>query len=396
MTENIFAVFAGIVIGIITGLLPGIHINSILVLLNGFFDKPDFSVVLFVVSLSIANQVASFIPAVLLGVPSENNFLSVLPGHAFARKGLGLYAIRLAVSGTVIGFFLGLLFIPLLGLFLEKTANYFSIIIPFALLAILFLMVWRENEVRKKFFAAVVVFLSALAGVFLLNNSLFNNNLFVLVTGFFGMPTMLLALNEKYSMPRQKMFEKKINLGKATKTGFLGIVSSCIGVIFPALGPNETIFLAAEFSGKTNMTNYMLINGAVSTMSFLFSFAALFFIGHARNGSAVFVKQFAELSTESFAYILVAATIACAVSALAAEFLAVNTVKKISRINYQKINLGVIVFITVLAFFSSGFFGLIALGTTTAIGLLCAHTKISRTACMAFLIVPTILFYSGL
>lgn len=396
MLESILGVIAGTILGIITGLLPGIHINSILVVLTGFSGTDTLFATTAVVSMSITNQFVSFIPSVFLGVPGENNFLSVLPGHYFTKKGLGLYAVRLAIIGGVSAFLFTIIFLVVIGKFIENTPEFFSSMTPFALSAILAAMVVREKTMQKKFFALIVISLSALSGVLLLNASTIKNNLFILVTGFFAMPTLIGAVNEKTNIPKQSGKPLRIKIENVAKTGFLGTAASVLATIFPAVGPSEMIFVTGEFSGKTTKQKYLMLNGGVQTASFLLSFAALFFIGKARTGAAAFISQTTSLSPELFYTIIAACIASCGIAAIATDLLATRAAKNIHKINYGAVNKAILFSLALLVFFLDGAFGIIALATTTCIGLLASSTGIRRTTCMAFLIVPTIIFYAGL
>ena len=129
------------------------------------------------------------------------------------------------------------------------------------------------------------------------------------------------------------------------------------------------------------------------TASFFFSSTTLFFIGKARTGAASFVGQATEMSTENLAFIMAAAIASCGIAALATEFIGKKAAKETFKTDYQKINKAVLAFLLLLTLATSGFFGMIALASASAIGLIAATAGIKRTTCMAFLVVPTILLY---
>ena len=92
MLELVFACFIGILIGTLTGMIPGIHVNTagaILfassALILGFLS-PEFLCVL-MVSMSIAHALTEFVPSMLLGVPQEGTATSILPGHRMVLQG---------------------------------------------------------------------------------------------------------------------------------------------------------------------------------------------------------------------------------------------------------------------------------------------------------------------
>ena len=87
MLELIVASFLGIIIGCVTGMIPGIHVNtagaiifaSSTFLLSIF--SPEFLCVV-MVTMSISHAMIEFVPSMLLGVPEEGTATSVLPGHS--------------------------------------------------------------------------------------------------------------------------------------------------------------------------------------------------------------------------------------------------------------------------------------------------------------------------
>jgi len=70
--------------------------------------------------------------------------------------------------------------------------------------------------------------------------------------------------------------------------------------------------------------------------------------------------------------------------------------KFLEKINYRNLCLSVIIFIVTIIFLLTGILGLLITFTSTAIGLLCAYLGIRRSHCMGCLLLPSILFFSGL
>ncbi len=93
MLELVFACFIGILIGTLTGMIPGIHVNTagaILFASSAFllgFLSPEFLCVL-MVSMSIAHALTEFVPSMLLGVlRRELQHLFFLATEWFYREG---------------------------------------------------------------------------------------------------------------------------------------------------------------------------------------------------------------------------------------------------------------------------------------------------------------------
>ena len=67
--------------------------------------------------------------------------------------------------------------------------------------------------------------------------------------------------------------------------------------------------------------------------------------------------------------------------------------KSITRINYQILVIGIIIFVAVLVLFLTGPIGFFVLLIATAIGIIPAETKITRTHSMGCLLLPVILYF---
>ncbi|GAG22184.1 unnamed protein product, partial [marine sediment metagenome] len=126
------ALFLGICAGIITGLIPGIHINLIsliLVSVSGYFLGFTNGLVLgvFIIAMAVTHTFLDTIPSVFLGAPDSATALAVLPGHRMLLEGRGYDAVKL----TVIGSLLCLVLTSIMIVFLIPTASIiYSIISP--------------------------------------------------------------------------------------------------------------------------------------------------------------------------------------------------------------------------------------------------------------------------
>ena len=88
LLDLLIACLLGVLCGTLTGLIPGIHVNtagafifaSSPFLLNSL--SPEFLCVL-LFSMSIAHALLEFIPSTFLGVPEEGTVLSIYPAMLF-------------------------------------------------------------------------------------------------------------------------------------------------------------------------------------------------------------------------------------------------------------------------------------------------------------------------
>jgi putative membrane protein len=107
----------GVLVGIVTGLLPGLHVNNVaLIMLSAsstivavcsplfaYGISEQFILILiagFMISVSISHSFHDTIPTTFIGAPEEDTALSVLPAHSLLLKGEGYKAVALAVMGS--------------------------------------------------------------------------------------------------------------------------------------------------------------------------------------------------------------------------------------------------------------------------------------------------------
>ncbi len=106
LTLLILSIFLGFILGIISGLAPGIHVNNfalLLVALSPFFQSIGFApfyIAVVILSNSIAHTFLDIIPSIFLGAPEPDTALAVLPGHVLLMEGRGAEAVRLSALGS--------------------------------------------------------------------------------------------------------------------------------------------------------------------------------------------------------------------------------------------------------------------------------------------------------
>ena len=128
LIQLLLFLFAGILAGTITGLIPGIHINLVGIFLVSLAASILTSInpiyfVTFIVSMAITHTFIDFIPSVFLGCPYTDTELSVLPGHELLKRGQGYQAITLTCYGSLAAIFLLLLIALPSILIIGKTKN---------------------------------------------------------------------------------------------------------------------------------------------------------------------------------------------------------------------------------------------------------------------------------
>ncbi|MBU2496726.1 MAG: tripartite tricarboxylate transporter permease [Nanoarchaeota archaeon] len=392
--EIIIFSIIGIIAGTFTGLFPGIHINLVAASLLAFsvillqYFSP-LIIAVFVVSMAITHTFLDVLPAIFLGVPEEETALSVLPGHEMLLKGRGYEAVRLTVIGSIFGIFIIIFILPFYLYFLPKYYEFLSKIMAYILIAVSAFLILRDE---KKFFAFFLFMLSGILGIFTLNFYAIKQPLFPLLGGLFGTSLLAISFMKKVKIPKQN-FRIQRKVQGIPSVLFSSIISGALVSFLPGLGASQGAVIGSSIT-KLNRKSFLVLIGAISTITMGLGFVALYTISKPRHGAAVVVGKFLE--NFSLMHLLLFISIMLFVSGFAVFLtlaLAKFFAKKIYKLNYSRISLVMIVFITLLSIIISGWYSLLILLIGTSIGILASILGIRKMHLMGCLIVPVILLF---
>lgn len=395
MLEILAALALGVFAGIITGLTPGIHINLISALVvtyagvfSGIFHP--LSLAVFVISMSVVHTFLDAIPSIFLGAPESATALGVLPGHRYLLKGQGLMAVKLTLIGSYGAVLISIALFPV---FLMLVGHGYPIIQPYVgymLIAVSLFMVLRD---RKKAWSAAVFLLSGLLGVIVLGSQI-PNPLFPMLSGLFGISTLLISLNESQSIPKQKALVKTRLRPKTTAKALLsGQFSGFLTAVLPGVGAATAAVISLQITRKLGDNGFMVLMGSIGTVNFVLSLAALQAIGKARNGSIIAVQSLIDVSPREIWVFLASALVAGSAGCFLVLFFGRLFCSLLQRIDYKKTLMAVIALVSALVCILTGLWGLLVLTTATAIGLVPAIVKTARTHAMGCLMLPVILYF---
>lgn len=395
--QLLLAITLGLMFGTLTGLTPGIHINLISVMLLSAspillqYTNP-IALAVFIIAMSVTHTFLDSIPSIFLGAPESDTALGVLPGHRYLLKGQGLMAVKLTLIGSfgavILSVFLFPIFLPIVKYGYPLIQDY----IAYLLIATVIFMIFRD---RKKFWAILVFTLSGTLGLIVLNTPGFEKPLFPMLSGMFGISTLLISLNESQQIPKQKK-EQRIKLRKTTtiKALFSGQFSGFLTAVLPGLGAATAAVISMQITRKLGDNGFMVLMGSINTVNFILSIATLYILDKARNGSIIAVKELVETTTLSSVIIYLSSAL---IAGCAGVFLVLKLGKflaeKITKINYTKLIISVISFILILVFILCGLSGFVILIVSTGIGIIPAIKKITRTHGMGCLILPVTMFF---
>ncbi len=389
----IFSLF-GVGVGTLTGILPGLHPNSVLaivltsiVLLSGF---PVYAVLAFIVALSVTNTFTDFIPSLLFGAPEEGSELAVLPGHEMMLEGKAYEALFLTVVGGLGVVILTILTFPLLIYILPFLYSSINSYIHYLLIFVVLWMIISENK-KGVFYSILIFSLSGIFGIISLGGFP-AVSLFPALTGMFGISGLIVSLKSTEIPKQNEVREVDVSF----KGIFIGWISGLLVGILPGIGSSQAGTIASNIF-KTKTKDFLTALGGINTSNIMFTFIAFYTLEKTRSGAAAAVSQILFSPTLHELGLMV-------IVGLFTTFIAAATTLKIGKIiiggvekiNYHRINLFIIIFLIILTLLFSDLVGLLILFTGTLTGLLAIHLKVRRSHMMGFFLLPTILYFSGL
>lgn len=398
--ELFIACLLGVSAGIITGLIPGIHINLISILLVslsayflGFTDPVVLGV--FIIAMAVTHTFLDSIPSIFLGAPDADMVMSVLPGHQLLLEGRGYEAVKLTVIGSFFSLLLVILIMPLLIPFVPLIYSFLEPYIGYILIFVVLFMILKENGLDNKFWSFYLFFLSGILGLLVLNMPNLSQPLFPMLSGLFGVSTLIVSLSQNVEVPKQRVTEMiHVSLGKKLRALGAAVFSGSLTGIFPGLGAAQASIIGMQLVGNIGNYGFMILIGGINTVNFVFSLATFYTLQKARNGAIVAVMEIVRsISLNELIVFLAAALIAGSIAAFLALLFARVFSKLIGLVNYKMVCMLIIGLISILSFVFGGILGLVVLVTSTFIGMLAPLIGVKRSHAMGCLLLPVILFF---
>ncbi len=396
--EILLSLLLGILTGIITGITPGIHVNlvSLLVLSSSpFLLQLTSPVVLgvYIISLAITHTFLDALPSIYLGAPDEAQALNVLPGHRLLLKGEGHNAITYTVIGSLGSLLLGILLFPLFIVAMKWLGAGVQSIVGYLLVLIMIFMIGREKGKQWKALAAFL--LSGSLGLLVFSIPTLKQPLFPLLSGLFGLSLLTVSLSQKSSIPQQD-FHKPLTISAKNTVKSVSAATGMgfVAAFLPGFGSSQAAIVATNVVGDIGDEGFLSLVGGINTANMLISIATAYALNKSRNGAIVIVNKLLEQIgfPEMMLFIGVALVVGGLASILTLQLSKVFATW-IVRVNYQKLIVGIIIFIALLAFYFDGVLGMTILLTATAIGLVVSSWGVGKNHLMGCLIVPVILFF---
>ena len=380
------ALAAGMLLGVFSGLMPGIHSNTVASVISELPIAPDAAVCL-IVALLGAHLVFQFIPSIFLSIPDDTVVASVLPGHRLALEGRGREALTVCVFSLAIAALTSALLLPIALIFVPAIYSFVGPhVAPILVVASVFLLA-SEKKAEKIAIAAFVFLLSGALGIASLRGAI-NDPLFPSFCGLFAASGILLSFTSQQKLPEQKSGRTRLDFLPYVAAGVLfgGLSDLLPGIAAPA---QIAVFATAVFS-MDDARKFLALVSSIAASHMVFAFGALVSIGKAREGALAIANQLHPIVQGDLPMLVGIFLFSLGVCALLAMWLSKH-VMVFSKIDMKTLNLGILGYLVVMVGIISGAGGLLLFATSTAVGLLPPLLGVRRTHVMGLIIVPSIL-----
>ncbi|MEK6969980.1 MAG: tripartite tricarboxylate transporter permease [Nanoarchaeota archaeon] len=396
--EILVALVLGVLTGIITGLTPGIHVNlvSVLVVTSSAFllqFTSALSLGVYIISLAITHTFLDTLPSIYLGAPDDALALNVLPGHRLLKKGAGHLAVLYTLIGSFGSLLLGIILFPIFIWSMVKLQPLVSGWIGYGLILITGYMVLKEKH--KKLKSLTSFLLAGCLGLLVFSIPNLHQPLFPLLSGLFGLSLLLTSLAQKSVIPVQDL-DQPLTISHKNTVKSISAASGMgfIAAFLPGFGSSQAAIIATNVVGDIGDEGFLSLVGGINTANMVISIATAYALDKARNGAIVAVNDImGSIGWKEMLVFLGVALVVGGLATILTIYLSKIFARLIVKVNYNKLILGIIAFITLLTIYFDGVLGLAILLTATAIGLVASSWGVGKNHLMGCLMLPVIFYF---
>jgi putative membrane protein len=389
------AVLCGFLLGIITGLTPGVHVNTLLPVIVVLPVTGTVGAVL-IFSLAVTHTVLDFIPSTIFGVPDTDTALSVLPAHQLLLEGKGYEAIKLTVLGSLGALIVSCaLVVPMV----QVIPVLYTAVYPYMGYILLFFCVFiivSEKSVKKMVCAFLIFMGSGLYGYIVLSSPLVSHDtvLFPVFCGLFGISTILISLKGRNKLPVQSLdSDVDVTVGEIVFNVVKGAAAGILVSLFPGIGPAHA---TALMSVRASPRQFLIAVSGVNTANAVYALIGLYTLGKARSGAVVAIGDLVHINETLVLMLLSCGLLVTGIASVAALYIARMLLQLITHIPYKKMMGTICVILVITVWIITGVPGVFIMVVGCCIGILPVLTGVRRTHCMGILLFPVLLYYLGL
>ena len=436
---------AGWIFGLLTGMIPGIHVNNIAAVLASAalilysFGFSPISLSIIILSCAISHTFHNIIPAIFLGAPGEDTALAVLPGHKLLLAGEGMSAVRLSSLASAGSVLLSPILMTPAGLFLYKFYPILESYMGWILVVIALIVLLSEIKISKIISAAFVFLTSGLLGYLAfgldgsLNPIILSSSVSVLMpllSGLFGVPQIIVSMLTDSEIPSVSEIKETFPKKMFYKGTLLGTVAGASVSWIPGVSSSVAAILSGIFTGKAaeyepdtrQIQNYfaekeieinyakefIVVVSAINTANTIFGLLAFFVIGKSRSGAVVSIRDilsqanfqmtggvFSQNMQELFFLFYGVIMLSGLLSYFSTIYAGKIIPKLFQKMNYKILSFLILLFLFGLTFLMSGSYGFILFSASVFVGFLPVILHVRKSNLMGVIMFPVMLYFLG-
>ncbi len=410
------ALFAGCAVGVVTGLIPSLHVNTVAAVLLAALPTVGPAGAIALAAVAVVHLFVAVLPATYLGLPGEETAMSVLPAHRMTRDGEGPQAVRVALDASLAALLLVALFaLPYKWLVAEpgrlaQTVEDLAIQLLAVVLAFLCLRGWR-NGVSGIALGAIVVGLSGLLGWLGTGLTLralvpvAATPLLPMLSGLFGGASLIESFRADVPLVEQVAVKDRLPrlVRRRVRRGIiLGTMAAAATGLMPGMTSSVSVALARVGTRDDDPRPVLATLAAVGAAHTLLALIVLHIVLRSRSGLAVAVESLWgverwETGTppDALLWLLLTSLAAGVVGLLVAGALDRPFALHVTRIPTRPLAGSVLAVLAVLVLVLSGPLGVFLFVASAIVGLVPLALGIARIHLAGALLVPVLLFKLG-
>ena len=403
----------GTAIGTFSGMVPGIHVNTLTaMMLAGYpvlsdclssFIPPEMlpiCVASCIMSASIVHSFVDYVPSVFIGAPDQDDILSALPGHSLLLEGRGMAAVRSAAIGSCVGACSSILLaIPFQLMLAHGLSDYLDSITAIVLIAVIIILLLHERDSRKLPWCASLILISGILGLISMDLDIpcegiltGGTLMFPMLTGLFGMPTMLQSL--KNARIDEQTDDAIYPVGPIP--GIKGVLTGILTGWFPGITSTTGAILSDAVTPERSREGFISMVASIGTAAAIIMLVTMSISGKGRSGTMIIVGDIlgdsvVGVMNECFILLLLTASFATLLGYKSTIVCGKVMSKIINRVDTILLNKACIVLIVILTILLTGPYGLIVLVISTMMGFIPIKVGVSRVYLTGCLLIPSLL-----
>ncbi len=355
-------------------------------------------------------------PSIFLGAPDDATALAVMPGHRMLLDGRGIEAVRLSAAGSGLAIVVSMvLILPLSFIFGSVYPLMWDNMALILITISAFIILSDKSDspfpdpaekTGKIVKGTIIYFAAGLLGVLSFGiepglapivSIAAPTVLLPLLSGLFGAPILFLSTLSEPDIPRQGHHDFSMPGRDIGQAALLGTAAGALVSWFPAVSAGVATSITGLFSQRDADSDrrYLISVSGVNTANAVFSLVALYVIGKPRSGAVAAAEELlgGYIDYGTFVLFLAVVCVSGALSYLIVLLVGAYAAEAFGKINYRKMNSGVLLFLGALCLLMTGFMGLAIFFIAASVGMAAHLLKAKKTCLMGVLLLPCILYF---